>query len=239
MRQIILDTETTGLDFRRGHRIIEIGCVELIDRKITKRYFHEYINPLREVDRAAMDVHGLTNEFLSDKPIFASILEAFLEFIEDSELIIHNADFDLGFLENEIRIVHPDQESLRKRFPVVDSLELARAKHPGQKNSLDALCKRYGVDNSQRQLHGALLDAEILAELYLLLSGGQATLGFLDGEDLVEPNMGERFLKKSDCLKTIVIKADDDEMRSHETKLDHIDSVSKNGSIWRGAIKKE
>ena len=239
MRQIVLDTETTGLDVQLGHRIIEIGCVEIIDRKITKRYFHKYINPLREVDSGAMDVHGLTDDFLSDKPIFESILEAFLEFIEDSELIIHNAAFDLGFLENEIRIVHPDQESIRKKFPVVDSLELARAKHPGQKNSLDALCKRYGVDNSQRQLHGALLDAEILAEVYLLLSGGQAALGFIDEEGLVETDLGERFPRISDRLKATVIKADDDEIRSHEKKLDHIDSVSKNGSIWRSATKKE
>ena len=148
MRQIVLDTETTGLDVQLGHRIIEIGCVEIIDRKITKRYFHKYINPRREIDKGAMDVHGLTNEFLSDKPIFETILEEFLKFIGDSELIIHNAAFDLGFLEKEIELVHPDPEPLRDRLSVVDSLDLARSKHPGQKNSLDALCKRYGVDLS-------------------------------------------------------------------------------------------
>ena len=237
MRQVVLDTETTGLDIQLGHRIIEIGCVEIVDRKITKRYFHKYINPQREVDKGALDVHGLTNEFLSDKPIFQSILEAFLEFVEDSELIIHNAAFDLGFLENEIRIVRPDLESLRERFPVVDSLELARAKHPGQKNSLDALCKRYGVDNTQRKLHGALLDAEILAEVYLLLTGGQADLGFGDEEDFVEKDIENRLLKKKERSETVVIRASIDEMRLHETKLDHIDSTSENGSIWRGTTK--
>ena len=237
MRQVVLDTETTGLDIQLGHRIIEIGCVEIVDRRITKRYFHKYINPGREIDKGAMDVHGLTNEFLSDKPIFGSILGAFLEFIEDSELIIHNAAFDLGFLENEIKIAHSDPEPLRNKFPVIDSLELARAKHPGQKNSLDALCKRYGVDNSQRQLHGALLDAEILAEVYLLLTGGQADLGFVDDEDFVEKDMKSRFLEKKERSETVVIRASIDEMRLHETKLDHIDSTSENGSIWRRTIK--
>ena len=237
MRQVVLDTETTGLDIQLGHRIIEIGCVEIVDRRITKRYFHKYINPGREIDKGAMDVHGLTNEFLSDKPIFGSILGAFLEFIEDSELIIHNASFDLGFLENEIKIAHSEPELLRNKFPVIDSLELARAKHPGQKNSLDALCKRYGVDNSQRQLHGALLDAEILAEVYLLLTGGQADLGFVDDEDFVEKDMESRFLEKKERSETVVIRASLDEMRLHETKLDHIDSTSENGSIWRGTTK--
>ena len=237
MRQIVLDTETTGLDIQLGHRIVEIGCVEIVDRRITKRYFHKYINPGREIDKGAMDVHGLTNEFLSDKPIFSSILGAFLEFIEDSELIIHNAAFDLGFLENEIKIAHSDLEPLRNKLPVINSLELARAKHPGQKNSLDALCKRYGVDNSQRQLHGALLDAEILAEVYLLLTGGQTDLGFTDDKDFVENDMESRFLEKKERSETVVIRASIDEMRSHETKLDHIDSTSENGSIWRRTIK--
>ena len=237
MRQIVLDTETTGLDIQLGHRIVEIGCVEIVDRRITKRYFHKYINPGREIDKGAMDVHGLTNEFLSDKPIFSSILGAFLEFIEDSELIIHNAAFDLGFLENEIKIAHSDPEPLRNKLPVIDSLELARAKHPGQKNSLDALCKRYGVDNSQRQLHGALLDAEILAEVYLLLTGGQTDLGFTDDKDFVENDMESRFLEKKERSETVVIRASIDEMRLHETKLDHIDSTSENGSIWRRTIK--
>ena len=237
MRQVVLDTETTGLDIQLGHRIIEIGCVEIVDRKITKRYFHKYVNPRRNIDQGALDVHGLTTEFLSDKPIFGSILEAFLEFIGDSELIIHNADFDLAFLDNEIKIVQSKSESLRDKLPVIDSLELARAKHPGQKNSLDALCKRYGVDNSQRQLHGALLDAEILAEVYLLLTGGQADLGFLDDEDFVEKDIESRFLEKKERSETVVIRASIDEMRLHETKLDHIDSTSENGSIWRGITK--
>ena len=237
MRQIVLDTETTGLDIQLGHRIIEIGCVEIVDRRITERYFHRYINPGREIDKGALDVHGLTNEFLSDKPIFGSIVGAFLEFIEDSELIIHNAAFDLGFLENEIKIAHSDPEPLRSKFPVIDSLELARAKHPGQKNSLDALCKRYGVDNSQRQLHGALLDAEILAEVYLLLTGGQADLGFVDDDDFVEKDMESRFLGKKERSETVVIRASIDEMSLHETKLDQIDSTSENGSIWRRTTK--
>ena len=237
MRQVVLDTETTGLDIQLGHRIIEIGCVEIVDRKITKRYFHKYVNPRRDIDQGALDVHGLTTEFLSDKPIFASILEAFLEFIGDSELIIHNADFDLAFLDNEIKIVQSKSESLRDKLPVIDSLELARAKHPGQKNSLDALCKRYGVDNSQRQLHGALLDAEILAEVYLLLTGGQADLGFGDDEDFVEKDIENRLLKKKERSETVVIRASRDEMRLHETKLDHIDSKSEYGSIWRRTTK--
>ena len=227
MRQIVLDTETTGLDIQLGHRIIEIGCVEIIDRKITKRYFHKYVNPLRDIDQGALDVHGLTTEFLSDKPIFGSILEAFLEFIGDSELIIHNADFDLAFLDNEIKIVQSKSESLRDKLPVIDSLELARAKHPGQKNSLDALCKRYGVDNSSRDFHGALLDAKILADVYLLLTGGQTSF------DLEKSEVTKDVLaNKNNKGDAPVIKANEVELREHREFCEKINETSSGRCIW-------
>ena len=175
MRQIVLDTETTGIDPAKGHRIIEIGCVELMERQLTGRNYHVYINPEREVEADAITIHGITNEFLVDKPKFAEIADEFFAFIKGAELVIHNAAFDVGFMDAEFARLKP----LRKTADhcgVVDSLAIARARHPGQKNSLDALCKRYGVDNSNRELHGALLDAEILADVYLLLTGGQTAL---------------------------------------------------------------
>lgn len=177
MRQVVLDTETTGLEVGGGHRIIEIGCVELVNRRLTGRHFHRYVNPLREVDAGAIEVHGITNEFLADKPEFRAVAADFLEFIEDAELVIHNAPFDLGFLDAELQRVFPGRGPISSTFPVVDTLQLARRKHPGQRNNLDALCGRYGVDNSQRDLHGALLDAEILADVYLAMTGGQTDLG--------------------------------------------------------------
>ncbi|KTC69341.1 DNA polymerase III subunit epsilon [Legionella birminghamensis] len=175
MRQIVLDTETTGINHEAGHRIIEIGCVELLDRKLTGNHFHVYINPDREVDEGAFRVHGISTEFLQDKPRFKDIADEFLKFICDSELIIHNAPFDVGFINAELmHLKHPDK--LNKYCNVLDTLVMAKEKHPGQRNSLDALCKRYEIDNSHRQLHGALLDAEILALVYLAMTGGQTSL---------------------------------------------------------------
>ncbi|KTD22298.1 DNA polymerase III subunit epsilon [Legionella lansingensis] len=175
MRQVVLDTETTGIGHEFGHRIIEIGCVELLDRKLTGNHFHVYLNPEREVDEGAFRIHGISNEFLQDKPLFKQVVEKFIEFIRGAELIIHNATFDLGFLNAELKLL--DWPLLIHDYcSVCDTLILAREKHPGQRNSLDALCKRYEIDNSNRALHGALLDAEILASVYLAMTGGQATL---------------------------------------------------------------
>ena len=178
MRQIVLDTETTGLEWRKGNRVVEIGCVELIERRPTGRTYQQYINPEREFEPGAQEVTGLTLEFLADKPKFAAIVDAFLEFIDGAELVIHNAAFDIGFLDHELSRIGDHYGCLRDRAQVQDSLELARQRFPGQRNSLDALCKRLGVDNSHRQLHGALLDAQLLAEAYLALTAGQSEIGF-------------------------------------------------------------
>jgi len=176
MRQIILDTETTGLEPSEGHRIIEIGCVELINRKFTGATYHQYLQPDREIDDGAIEVHGITNEMLADKPRFADIAEEFVTFIRGAELVIHNAPFDVGFLNHELKLLNNGHARIDEMCGVVDTLVMARQLHPGQKNNLDALCKRYSIDNSHRELHGALLDAEILAELYLTMTGGQTTL---------------------------------------------------------------
>jgi DNA polymerase-3 subunit epsilon len=177
MRQVALDTETTGLEVERGHRVIEIGCVELLNRRTTGRYFHRYLNPEREIEQGAWSVHGLTRSRLEQEPKFAQIAHELLQFIDGSELIIHNAAFDIGFLEREFALVAPAAPVLvRNLCAVLDTLELARVRHPGQRNSLDALCKRYGIDNSHRELHGALLDARLLADVYLAMTGGQSLL---------------------------------------------------------------
>lgn len=175
-RQIVLDTETTGLEPEQGHRIIEIGCVELVDRRFTRNNFHYYLNPEREIDAAAIEVHGITAESLREKPKFAEIHSQLVEYLEGAELIIHNAAFDVAFLDAELARVTDGRLTIGGICSVVDSLQLARQKHPGQRNSLDALCKRYTIDNSQRTLHGALLDAEILADVYLAMTGGQTVL---------------------------------------------------------------
>ncbi|ARU26453.1 DNA polymerase III subunit epsilon [Cellvibrio sp. PSBB006] len=234
MRQVVLDTETTGLETAQDHRIIEIGCVELFNRRLTGRHYHQYINPEREVDAGAFEVHGISNEMLADKPVFAKIAEDFLDFIGDAELVIHNAPFDIGFIDHELRKLNPAHQSITRRCNVVDSLLLARSKHPGQKNNLDALCKRYGVDNSQRELHGALLDAEILADVYLLMTGGQTALSLSgnqskgDGAAAVSEirrlNPGRRPLP--------VIAATLDELTAHEEKLAAIDKSSGGNCVW-------
>jgi len=183
LRQVVLDTETTGLEVSQGHRIIEIGCVELVGRRLTGRHFHRYINPERDIDAGAIEVHGITNTFLADKPVFASLAREFVEFIDGAELIIHNAPFDVGFLDSELQRLDAGAAGLEQRCEVTDTLIMARNRHPGQRNSLDALCQRYGVDNSSRELHGALLDAEILADVYLAMTGGQTALALGDAEE--------------------------------------------------------
>lgn len=182
MRQIVLDTETTGLEVSQGHRIIEIGCVELVNRRLTGRHYHQYVNPQRDIDPGAMEVHGITPEFLADKPVFARIAETFLTFIGDAELIIHNAPFDVGFLDSELQRYRAGYSGIESHCHIVDTLQMARHRHPGQRNNLDVLCSRYAVDNSTRDLHGALLDAEILADVYLAMTGGQTTFHLSDEE---------------------------------------------------------
>lgn len=187
MRHIILDTETTGLEWKKGNRVVEIGCVELQERRPTGRTYHKYLNPQREFEAGAQEVTGLTLDFLADKPLFADVAEEFLAFVDGAELVIHNAAFDMGFLEAEFSRIE-GLGRLADRVSVVDSLDLARKRYPGQRNSLDALCKRLGVDNSHRQLHGALLDAQLLAEAYLALTSGQGEIGF-GGADPATPQV--------------------------------------------------
>lgn len=235
MRQIVLDTETTGLETTQGHRIIEIGCVELFNRRLTGRHYHQYINPEREVDAGAFQVHGISNEMLADKPKFAQIAEEFLSFIGDADLIIHNAAFDIGFINAEFARLTPRPATVETNRAVIDSLLLARAKHPGQKNNLDALCKRYGVDNSQRDLHGALLDAEILADVYLLMTGGQTALSLGGNQSTNKDSTSSvseiRRLPPTRKPLPVVVAAVD-ELVSHEAKLATIDKSSGGNCIW-------
>ena len=194
MRQIVLDTETTGLEVSQGHRVIEIGCVELVNRRVTGNDWHHYVNPEREIDSGAYEVHGLSLEFLQDKPRFEALAQDFLDYVAGAELVIHNAAFDVGFLDYELSRLQPAMPPLAEKCNILDTLLLARQKHPGQKNSLDALCKRYEIDNSQRSLHGALLDARILADVYLAMTGGQASLGLDTGQSA---DGGEREIEVS------------------------------------------
>lgn len=224
MRQIILDTETTGIGHEYGHRVIEIGCVELFDRKLTGKHYHVYINPQREVDEGAFRVHGISNEFLQDKPLFSDILSEFLQFIGGAELIIHNAPFDVGFLNSEFRHVQWNKK-LEEYCTVLDTLVLAREKHPGQRNSLDALCKRYDIDNSNRQLHGALLDAEILAYVYLAMTGGQGSL-FAEVENTISEDiiqMKEEVLQLSNA---VVLTATAEELEEHRLFVEFLEKKS-------------
>jgi len=231
MRQVVLDTETTGLEVGLGHRILEIGCVEVVGRKITRRHFHQYINPEREIDDGALEVHGITPQFLSDKPVFKDIWKSFLDFVDGAELIIHNAPFDVGFINQEMRLLSRSLGVITDHCTIIDSLELARNKHPGQKNNLDALCKRYSVDNTQRELHGALLDAEILADVYLLLTGGQVTLSLGHEVSSMATNGKKRELGDRAPLR--IIRAAEEELQEHEKKLDKLDSQSETGCVWR------
>ncbi len=186
MKQVVLDTETTGLEVSKGHRIIEIGCVEVIDRRVTDNHWHHYINPQREVDAGAFEVHGISNDFLQDKPLFEELVDDFLHYIAGAELVIHNAPFDVGFLNHEINLLVEEKPVIESLSAVLDTLVMARQKHPGQKNNLDALCKRYQIDNSHRSVHGALLDARILADVYLVMTGGQTLLGLEQAEAQVD-----------------------------------------------------
>ncbi|MGO1503004.1 MAG: DNA polymerase III subunit epsilon [Marinobacter sp.] len=229
MRQIVLDTETTGIDPAEGHRIIEIGCVEMVERQLTGRNYHVYVNPEREVEAEAITIHGITNEFLVDKPKFAAVADEFFEFIEGAELVIHNAAFDIGFMDSEFSRIKPIRKTA-DHCGVVDSLALARAKHPGQKNNLNALCKRYGVDNSNRELHGALLDAEILAEVYLLLTGGQTALSLDAGSENGGGSGGLRRVS-SDRPELAVIKASGAEDEAHQAFMTALEKKA-GGTVW-------
>ena len=229
MRQIALDTETTGINTADGHRVIEIGCVEIENRRITGREYHCYLNPEREIDEGAARVHGLTLDKLRDKPLFNEIAEEFLDFIGNSELVIHNAKFDVGFLDSELSIINHDIKSIEKHALVLDTLALARQMHPGKKNSLDALCNRYMIDRSMRQVHGALIDADLLAKVYLAMTGGQDTF------DLEEVSKNDPSTQKMESttnhLTQILREASKDELQAHEKFLD---KMSKDKTcLWR------
>ena len=232
MRQVVLDTETTGIGAEKGHRIIEIGCVELVDRKLTGRHYHQYINPQRPSDEDSIGVHGITDEFLADKPLFGQVAQSFYDFIDGAELVIHNAPFDVGFMDMEFRQVNMPKTATF--CSILDTLVLARDMHPGQRNSLDALCKRYGIDNSHRELHGALLDAEILSDVYLMMTGGQTDLMFMAGNDNGEASAGGMLMELGtvDTASLKVISATTDEIIAHDMILDVLDKKS-DGAIWR------
>lgn len=235
MRQIVLDTETTGLEHSEGHRIIEIGCVELMNRRPTGATYHQYINPERVIDDGAIEVHGITNEFLADKPVFAQIAEDFLEFIRGAELVIHNARFDVGFIDAELKRLEGGYDKVDVMCTVLDTLDLARKMHPGQKNNLDALCKRYDIDNTHRELHGALLDAEILADVYLAMTGGQTTLS-LGGSSGVGGGKGtEHGIRRlaANRPRLTVLRASEAEMKAHDERLDAIEKASGGACVWR------
>lgn len=231
MRQIVLDTETTGMSresgehFTQGHRIIEIGCVELVDRKLTGNHYHVYINPQQEIDPEAIAVHGITNEFLEDKPLFREIAQGFIDFIDGAELVIHNAPFDVGFMDLEFAMNPATALRRTEKFcKVLDTLVLAKKMRPGQRNNLDALCREYGIDNSHRELHGALLDAEILADVYLLMTGGQEALSLETG---TKSSSGLDHIEKlpSRVKGLKVIRASQDELTQHESRLDIVEQA--------------
>lgn len=224
-RIVVLDTETTGLSTREGHRIIEIGCVELINRRLTGKRFHAYLNPERKIDDGAIAVHGISNEFLDDKPFFKQISAEFIAFIKNAELVIHNAPFDVGFINNEFSRLDNHTETIADFCLVFDTLVYARKKHPGQRNSLDALCKRYGIDNSHRELHGALLDAEILAEVFLLMTGGQSSL-IDDAPAKVKPVVASLNTPRSTANRPAlsVVRCNEEELSAHQISLDAIES---------------
>ena len=223
MRQIVLDTETTGLEVSQGHRIIEIGCVELQNRRVTGNHWHHYFNPQREIDAGAYEVHGISNDFLQDKPLFAELAAEFYEYVRGAELIIHNASFDVGFLNHELSLPESSLAPLEDNCGILDTLILARRKHPGQKNNLDALCKRYDIDNSQRSLHGALLDARILADVYLAMTGGQTSLG-LDAEQEVDVNAEPTEVLRRDSGQSLPLWQVDEE--AQQANRDYIEFLA-------------
>lgn len=239
MRQVVLDTETTGMNqgsgsIAEGHNVIEIGCVEMINRRLTGQTYHQYIRPNRKVDPEAIAVHGITDEFLEDKPLFSEVVDEFISFIQGAELVIHNATFDVTFLDAEFERLGIDTrvEELTDG-KVVDSLRLARKKHPGQKNNLDALCRRYGIDNSNRTLHGALLDAQILADVYLILTGGQTRL-LLDDQSVSEQSTADIQLTRIDSSKFTlkVITADKEELSAHKAFVERLNAASGGQALW-------
>ena len=236
MRQVVLDTETTGIELAEGHRIIEIGCVEMINRRLTGRTYHRYVNPQRDVPEDAIKIHGITNDFLVDKPLFKEVMHEFQEFIRGAELIIHNAPFDVGFLNHEFGLAGPGNGSISDLSTVLDTLAMARKMRPGQRNTLDALCKHYMIDNSQRTLHGALLDSEILADVYLMMTGGQTSL-LLGNSGMAEGAASAVRRVDSGSYVLPVIAASTAELQDHEAMLDRIDKKS-SGSVWR-TIKEE
>jgi DNA polymerase-3 subunit epsilon len=232
MRQIVLDTETTGLEVRQGHRLIEIACVEMIERRPTGKYYQTYLNPDRAIDEGARQVTGIEDEFLLDKPRFADVVEEFLAFIDGAELIIHNATFDVGFINAELARLGPSFGRLEDRSSILDTLMMARERYPGQRNSLDALCKRLGVDNSARDLHGGLIDAQLLADVYLAMTSGQVVLdlGFVGAQEqgttvTLTPVVLDR--------RPRVLYASTDEIATHEKRLDGLDKSAGGTSVWR------
>jgi DNA polymerase-3 subunit epsilon len=234
MRQIVLDTETTGLEAAAGHRIIEIGCVEILNRRPTGQKFHRYLNPEREIDAGAAAVHGIDSARLRDAPKFAEVVDELLAFIAGAELIIHNAPFDVGFLDAEFARLPGNSRCISGLCKVLDTLVLARSLHPGQRNSLDALCKRYSVDNTKRELHGALLDAGILVDVYLAMTGGQSALALdMNGRGQEARNQGTAAPARAPGVTLSVTAADPDELQRHEAMLDLINKSSGGKAVWR------
>ncbi|RKZ36029.1 MAG: DNA polymerase III subunit epsilon [Gammaproteobacteria bacterium] len=232
MRQIVLDTETTGLEHREGHRIIEIGCIEISNRRIIDKRYHQYLQPDRKIDTEAATVHGITNQFLQDKPHFADIVNEFMDFIRGAELIIHNADFDVGFINHELNLLNQNWKLLDDYCRITDTLALARKRHPGQKNNLDALCKRYNIDNSKRKLHGALLDTEILAEVYLVMTGGQVSLLAQNNNISEHSNNIIKPISEKRARLTILAPTTE-ELQAHKQCLAAIDKASGGNCLWQ------
>ncbi len=228
-RQIVLDTETTGLDPKTGHRVIEIGCVEMRERRLTGNNLHIYLQPDREIDATAIEVHGITNEFLIDKPRFDEVAKELKTYLTDAELLIHNAPFDVAFLESEFALIG-DSFPLTSICSVTDTLSMARKMYPGQRNSLDALCKRLGVNNGHRTLHGALLDSEILADVYLTMTGGQTALSLDSDKTTSESETGVVTLMDASQLR--VVKANESELAAHDAWLAKLDKDSNDGCVW-------
>ena len=233
MRQIILDTETTGLEVAQGHRIIELGCVELVNRRPSGRSFQRYLNPERAIDPGAEAVHGLSSSFLANQPRFAAVARDFIDFISGAELIIHNAPFDVGFIDHEFGRLPPPQRLLSDLCTIQDTLLLARQIHPGQRNSLDALCKRYGVDNSHRDLHGALLDARILADVYLAMTGGQGALTLHGDSDAAAGKARGASRRRANVIEIPIVRANAEELEAHERALDAVAKASHGKCLFR------
>ncbi|OED38402.1 DNA polymerase III subunit epsilon [Chromatiales bacterium (ex Bugula neritina AB1)] len=233
LRQIVLDTETTGLEVALQHRIIEIGAVEIVNRKLTGRHYHQYIKPDRAIDAGALEVHGITEDFLADKPRFEEIADEFLAFVEGAEVVIHNAAFDVAFLDHEFKLCRANTRMELCCEKVTDSLALARKMYPGQRNSLDALCRRLDIDNSHRKLHGALLDSEILAEVFLMMTGGQSALSF-DVDTALEELNPEASVKIDPSLypSMHVISANPEELKAHEEWIGKLEKEGSNGCVW-------